>query len=91
MIDAAQEEYGNGSYRVPVRVIGNPRKLSFVFTCPLGIDIVQQDGIGDQLGKMRNSMIHNVANITIPAGSKLEMYEVAPGETPGVVIKELPK
>jgi hypothetical protein len=32
LIDAAQEEYGHGSYRVPVRVVGNKKQLRIVIT-----------------------------------------------------------
>ncbi len=89
MIDSAQEEYGHGSYRVPVRVIGNGGAIMMAATVTPGVSNEQMHAAANQLNKVLDRAKSGQSTaFTVPAGWKLEVYEVSPGEPAGVVVKE---
>ncbi len=90
MLDAAQEEYGHGSYRVPVRVVVSDWvKCTLVLTVRPDTTFEDQDRITEVMTRVRSDLIRNGGTVvTLPSGFKLEVYEVAPGEPAGVVVKE---
>lgn len=79
-IDAAQEEYGNGTYRVPVRVVGDPSRLMVVLTLPphpFGEPYPQAEM--DRVAEVVTGRVRSGGVMVLPAGSKLDLFEVAAG------------
>ncbi len=89
LIDAAQEEFGNGTYRVPVRVIGDKSRMRVVFTSPSEASAAELEHMAGELRKFIDGKLTQV--VVINVGSKLEVYEVGDGEPAGVVVKDASK
>lgn len=85
LIDKAQEEYGSGSYRVPVRVLGDRSRMLVVATTPMRIAPHVHERI---LRDLEQSFIKDpLPNfVVVTGGMKIEVYEVQEGQTPGVVL-----
>ncbi len=89
MIDAATEEYGHGSYRVPVRVIGDKSRMKVVITPS---ENVNQEERRHAVQCVVDWVVKEEVNmILMRVGWRVEVYEVAPGEPAGVVVKESPR
>lgn len=82
LIDAAQEEFGQGQYRVPVRVVTDWNKSLLVLTLPGSIES-REDALGrlaDQFAKLQERLIKNGKEVLVlHAGAKLEVFESAVG------------
>jgi uncharacterized protein (DUF2345 family) len=92
LIDAAQEEYGHGGYRVPVRCVADWSRCLLVLTMPKSIPLETQEQATTTMSRVHHDLVANKRTVlTLQAGFKLEVYEVAPGEPAGVTVKEAPK
>lgn len=86
LIDAAQEEWGNGAYRVPVRVVGDTSRpdTNFVAVLTTAEDLSEAESLRvanrlqDALARgLTESRQGHVTAVVIPCGAKLEIHEVA--------------
>lgn len=84
-VDAAQEEYANGTYRVPVKVVADWNKTLLVYTHHSEVDPDITDIATGGLERLRARLVAEEAQVLVlNAGAKLEVYESA---APGVEVK----
>lgn len=71
LIDEAQEQYAHGTYRVPVCVVGDPKRLKVVV-----------EGVPPEVCQRLQRAFMDCDGtkvISIPVGTSLKVYEVTPG------------
>ncbi len=92
LIDAAQEEWGGGTYRVPVRVVADWKRCLLVLTMADGANSVSfRIAHAELVNTHRRMMDGNLGQVvTITSGCKLEVYECSAAEA-GVSVVEAPK
>ena len=89
LIDAATEEYGNGTYRVPVCVVGDKSRMLVVMTDPPGMSAAQSKKNADDVAQILSTRLGKGPLVfTIPVGSKLEVYEVGAASESRVEVKQ---
>lgn len=86
-IDAAQEEFGHGAYRVPVRVIADRRRLMVVATVEQKLPrSVMQRMVEDLESTFTRDPLPNF--VVVDGGMRLEVFEVAEPPASAVVLKQ---
>jgi hypothetical protein len=86
-VDAAQEEYANGTYRVPVKVVADWNKTLMVYTPGQWAVNANIHRVRDDMMEFRNDLAASGVGagvIVLKAGDKFEVYESA---APGVEVK----
>lgn len=87
LLDEAIAAYAHGSYRVPVRVVADWRRTKMVFTFPADGDPAEWNRVaGESVRRWRDSP--EPVALVIHSGCKLDVYECAADEAPGVTVKE---
>lgn len=87
MIDACLEDFGHGSYRVPVRIIGDKKRMRLIITPPDG----QRLGaaMAEQMIDLAHRWIDGVGQcLLLPGGWSAEVIEVGEGAEAGVAIQQ---
>jgi hypothetical protein len=90
LIDEALATYNHGGYRVPVRVVADWGRALLILTVPRDWSDEQSKRTADLMKTFLAKMASGdpAQAITIPAGSKLEVYEVADPAQAGVRVTE---
>lgn len=85
-VDAAQEEYANGTYRVPVRVVADWNKALLVLTAPESWAQDDCDRAFEYLTRSRDRLAAGGGSVLVlNAGVRIEIFESATG---GVEVKQ---
>lgn len=85
-IDAAQEEFGNGTYRVPVRVVSDRDRMRVVLS---GMDAMPTEIIHQIVRNVEKVLFEDGYNIAwIPAGVSLQVFEVNDPAEAGVAVED---
>lgn len=87
LIDAAMEEFGTGGYRVPVRAVGNSRRMKVFITPAIGYDLAaeQKQRFAQALSAGLEDGKPMVA--ILPPGCSVQVYEVNEGAEVEVEVK----
>lgn len=76
LIDACLEEFGHGSYRVPVRVIGDRNRMKLIIKQPPGV-IADQAMRRHVISAAKEWMDSDRTAMVLPSGWSLEVFECA--------------
>jgi hypothetical protein len=87
LIDLAMQEFGYGSYRVPVRVVGDRARMKVVVHPPREIGVSQQEHASRAVEAWVRSGRGEVIVLPGP-GWSVDVYEVGPDEVPGVEVAD---
>ena len=75
LIDACLEEFGHGSYRVPVRVIGDKSKMRVVVTPPPGVHLSDAFAARQREYLSRWLDGDGAQAVLLPAGFSIQVFE----------------